>query len=599
MVKRIIVLLLLTASPAFGAVTELCGNGIDDVASSGGSANSGGFGSCGAGYTNSVAGTAGCDLLCPEPDKDGDGYRSDGVAGWAGVAATDCDDTNRRIYPGRQIATGCTGSDYKTCQTSGSYTACTTGPLAEGDTNKYIDCTSGNDANAGTYASPYKTLGKISGGASGTPASPYTLTQDDYVYLINSGACSTTFTDGNGRVLNASLTAAGASGHPITIKQYPGATATISSAAGPSIYLETTADWYRFIGLQLSSAHGANANGSTILNFGDHIIVDDVYITAMTGHGDNNDACLYNAHTTATTLTRNYLKDCKRDAGNADNIDAILILDDTGNGTECSDHVIKGNTVFYSTYDSTNNGNFYHYKHGCTLAEMGSSGLQFAYNTGTNYRIGLVVAGSGHRITRNRLYSDPIAQYVKIFQENGVKHTDNRIQYNSFLSGSGMFWNYPYYSSPESLLYDHNIHVDTDSSYAAGNNEGVISIDGYGSDGNKTSFESGSYLTSNSNGFYCPNATCVFSYYADSSGAGHGPSGAAGANYTFANWKGTVVQDVSSFVENPTLDSYYRATTANTLTFGWLLTSEEYTASESPGTTTGSGVTNLLRRRRR
>ena len=72
MVKRLIAVLLLTAAPAFGAVGEICGDGIDNDASGG-------------------------DAACAEPDKDRDGYPSSSAYTGPYGSAVDCDDTNRDV----------------------------------------------------------------------------------------------------------------------------------------------------------------------------------------------------------------------------------------------------------------------------------------------------------------------------------------------------------------------------------------------------------------------------------------------------------------------------------------------------------------------
>lgn len=595
--RKLLISILLLSTPAIanGAAPEICGNGIDDVLATGGAAN-GTRGSCPANFMDTTNATISnsCDRKCPGIDVDDDGYNSDGTIGTAGLAYKDCDDNARDIRPLEYTAKGCSAGNFRQCLTNGTYSACTPDPLCEATGTgvcKYIDFTSGNDSNAGTFASPYLTWGKVAGGSPGSPpASPYSLNPGDVVYIKGAGASTATYNDGT-RVVLINLTRAGTLANPITIKQYPGAIASASNTGGVGVYFSSTAVYTNVKGVILATDRGATNNGSAFLLLqSNNNEISDNYVSSMTGHGDNNDACIYANNTHDTYIHHNYLKDCKMGTGNADNLSAIKILDDTGSAAGAN-HRIKWNTEWWSTYSATNNGACFHQKHGTTLAETGANGLQYAYNSCVNYRNGLRLVGAGVRATYNTFWSDPVAENGRIFDDSatGVNNAGIRIQYNAFLSGSMIHWNWPYYSGAESILFDHNVVVDTDSAYAAGNNEGVLSMDGYGSDAQKTTFESGTYLAANFNCYYCPNATCVFSYFGDNSGAGHGPSGPSGGNYSFATWQSVTVtprQDQSSFMENPNLDSNQEAQAAHCITFGRV--------HATSGTGGGSSVTNPM-----
>lgn len=155
-VKKLFILIafLLCAQSAWG-LTEVPGNGVDDDASGG-------------------------DATCAAPDADCDGYTTDGSSGLDGI---DCDDTNRRIFPGVEVWTS--GTSWKTCQTDGTYTAA--GNSCPGGTCYYIDPTSGNDANAGTSAAAaFQTFKQVSYYASGAPANNKhsALACGDHIYLL-------------------------------------------------------------------------------------------------------------------------------------------------------------------------------------------------------------------------------------------------------------------------------------------------------------------------------------------------------------------------------------------------------------------------------
>lgn len=126
------------------ASVEICGNGVDDTCS-------GKYGSCGAGYVDAKYGKNGCDKLCDsaDHDQDGDGYTSTGSDGF--YAGTDCDDTDITIYPGVSTTSGCSSGQWRTCQTNGTYTSCSSSDYCPSGctTCRYIDAASGNNSNNG------------------------------------------------------------------------------------------------------------------------------------------------------------------------------------------------------------------------------------------------------------------------------------------------------------------------------------------------------------------------------------------------------------------------------------------------------------------
>lgn len=176
-------LALLVPSVAF-ALPEICGNGIDD---------------------DSTGGDAACDFTFGDhtfPDEDRDGYVDSGSGEASGGPASygflgiDCDDGDRNMYPGIHTTTGCTGSDYKTCQADGTFTSCQSGPLCERGTCYYVDPTSGNDTTGdGSFGSPWASMANLRTVVSpdSTPSNHVSLGADTAIYIM-SGTLSGKYT---------------------------------------------------------------------------------------------------------------------------------------------------------------------------------------------------------------------------------------------------------------------------------------------------------------------------------------------------------------------------------------------------------------------
>lgn len=590
-------LLLVAPSSAWAAFPDLPGDGISIT---------GTFGSCGAGYANAFVNSAGtlatgCDLLADSPDQDRDGYNSDGTLGTAGTTYTDCDDTDRRVYPGEYVGTGGTlgaPTGYKLCQTNGSYGSNVlnaTTPLCESPNGVthcfYVDATSGVDAanNCQTYATPCATLAKLSGGSggSGLPAGAITLAADDIVYY-KSGSNTTSFTMtiggvGSIPVLFASGSA-GTSGHPVTVKQYPGFTGTQTLANGIAIFLAH--DWYTIDGLMGSAARTSlNHSGSFIdSSNNDDIVIKNIYASASV-YGDYNGACIKTSGNNRSNLHHNFLRDCKEGTtGNVDNVSAIEWLDDESAG-QGADQTGSHNVIWWASYSNSVNGSCWFNKHGTYLSDTGTNGYRVRYSYCINPRHAVFWQGSGLRFKGNLMYSEGAGHNVGSSYQflgrvddgaDGGRHEDNRFQYNTWINMSMLYWRIPVTSGSPSLTFDHNVVVDNDGTYSAGNNEGLISVWPAGLDADFTNFKT--YIVANSNIYYNGSATINFQYMSDT---GSGKN--TGGNYTFANWQalGPFDSSPASYVENPTHNAQYECSSAHCAptTVGWLAATEAAAAS--------------------
>lgn len=584
---------LLLPLNAWGVALEVCGSGLDEPGNTGGTPN-GTFGSCPAGYANSLNGV-GCDLLCPGADQDNDGYTSNGQLGTAGSTAIDCDDTNKFIFPGAWTKKGCTGGQIHQCHaTNGTYSSCVSPSTVAQNTGVgshqyWIDCVNGNDTTGdGSYTLPFKTFGKVSGGsgATGLPASPVTLAAGDAV-IVKDGStpyCSSTIqASGGGQKVVGILSSNGTALNPITVMSYDPAANFIYNTDGVGLY---TSQHYRIIGLGFFTGTTTQPSASGIRP-GTDTILDSNYFAGMLGDGNNNDSCIYAAHTNGVKVRRNILLNCKRTTGNVTNISAVKWLDDDGGGgggSECQDHEAYWNGIVFSTLDDINGGGCFYEKHGCLAADVGANNHPVRWNSCVNGNFGLTWQGSKMRASDNVFVNTALILGVGDGGESGGLQ-DNQFTNNSVYIGTQLTYN-PTYLVADNLLLTGNVIYDTKASYVGGNNEGIYSIASYDSAGEKATFESVPYrLTSNSNCFYNPNTAPIWAYFnqGDSSGL-----------YNFTNWKLRAVSyDALSFVQNPVFDSFYQATSANCVGKGRIYAP---TSGGSTGTT-GSSTRFFLKQR--
>jgi hypothetical protein len=164
--------------------TEVCGSGLDENCD-------------------------GLDAPCPGNDKDRDGFPD----------SLDCDDSNKFIYPGISVAcSGSCGSGVKTCQSSGTYTACTCVPFCEagtGGTCYYIDPVEGTISGSGTFQNRMKSLQKL------LSEKPQKVKGGDVVYLFSGVYEIEADLSTKGVILE--ITDIDPPGGSVLIKNYPGA----------------------------------------------------------------------------------------------------------------------------------------------------------------------------------------------------------------------------------------------------------------------------------------------------------------------------------------------------------------------------------------
>lgn len=592
--------LLLLAGNGWAQSPEWCGNGIDDPLATGGSAN-GTKGSCPSGYIDAEIGN-GCDKLCSGVDQDGDGYTSDGTTGRSGTTLRDCDDADRRVIPNEYAPDSFSSpTGYKYCDGStgsfGSVTLNATTPLCEATgTGKcyYVSASGSNSNNCESYSAPCLTLGKFGGGGGGSPpSSPITLAAGDVVYILGSSNLTTQYANAVASQVQLSSASDGTSSNLITLKRYPGATAALVSTGGQILDFvnsPSAISYWKFYDLAISNGSSAGtypvgAAGSSNLTF------SRVYVYDSGLNGDNNNHCIYLRNTRHSKIRNSYFKECKRSSGNVQNTGAVIWMDEAGSGDGVG-HEFRTSTIWYAVSDSTVNGRCARTKHGVTAADTGAAGHPIVQITCLNPGEAILWNSSGLRLQHSRFWCEDSDCGAVAFNDGDAAgtHEDNEVTNNTFYNIKGLYWRLPTYNGIEQVTFSQNCMRDARSSYVAGNWEGIIAIDGYGTDVQKATFENNGYLSTSENCYYNPNTSLVFSYFSINTGA----SDDEGGNYTYAQWRAltkpdatALNYDATSFNESWSVDSDSLCSSTNCTGLGALNTTSVTTTTTTTTLVTG------------
>lgn len=582
---------LLLASGAGATIPEICGNGIDDGSSSGT------HGSCGAGYANALydaSGTAdtGCDLLCPEYDKDNDGYTSalsgggsSCIAGLRGSTLCDPDDTNKWIYPGVVVSGGCTAPDYKVAPGDGTTvaaTSCTTGPYcpATGSGACYYVSQSGNDSTGdGSYGNPWKSLGKAGGGGSAgsPPSGAHTLVAGDAIVILGTSNLTTQYSQGSFNVF-LQVSQSGTSSNPILIVRDPHSTAKLStSGGGAGINCASNVDYYTLNDISITIGDVSTAATRPIaLNSGcDDWTINRGFIYDSSGDGDDNFAAVYSGGTKRTVVDSVIAHNILRSTGNVANTSIVNMINDSGTGNGVG-NIVRHVTAWSDSFSSTSAPYAVFHKHGSEWSDVSPDGYQVYGNVFINTNC-IQWEGSGLRWNRNRCIVDSGSTGARaVFINQGsssAAHQENEITYSNFQNLSQVRWINAQFDGTEQLTFSHNILIDNVSSYTGDTAIGIVNPD-TGTSGNVAIAEANGYLSFDYNNYRNDATAPLYSYYPSSGAAGTGRS-------NLADWRTNSSQDANSAEGDCTLDSYHRCTVTATSS-GWRLTSEESTTTTMP-----------------
>ena len=538
--KKLLFLLWLLPSCAW-ALTEVPGNGVDDDASGG-------------------------DQACASPDADCDGYASDGSSGLDGK---DCDDTNRRIFPGVEVWTS--GTSWKTCQADGTYSSI--GNSCPDHNCYYVDPTSGNDANAGTSAAAaFQHLTMLSYYASGAPSGNKhsALACGDHIYLLpgtyNAGQSHAE--SGFGRV-GLLIKDKSCLATPITI-HFIGAAVldTLGTSASPNdgsaIWIENspgtivkgnTAGEIK----NIVSADTGTEKGAIKIRTSQSAVLRGLSIHNNHGHGNYNASAIYVSDSDSLSIDHNDVYDQVCDAGNCANICLFIGF----NGT--TDRLYL-NSFRYTSGATTNCG---------VKQKHGGSGLTWTADHNLSSNMPGFVSGASINNFNHNLLSDLTltnsntcgGDYPAAFASCDLgapvySNGANTISYNTV--NVGYFSGHKPVNFTGSWSEDHNVVRDNRASY--GTTAAIVNMDNYGSDANYTGFITGGRYTTNNNCWSNAGAgTLQWSFYGWTSGGGSNP---AGAFYTFAQLQSNGYCATCS-TTNPTFNTKLEATAGACSTYGW------------------------------
>ena len=501
--------------------------------------------------------------LCPGTDQDFDGYHTDGSG-----LGPDCDDTNWRVYadmPDVCDAGGGPGSGHRTCQASGTFTSCvahTTSPFCEATNCFYVSPT-GSDANPGTYTQPWATFAH----AQATATAPNTA-----VYVFT-GTYNESFTYPNSNYIFAA---------------YPGQSPVIdlSAVSGPvaAIFavVKNNIITYGFnivgtqadSGIWLSEVEGFGIFNNTITG------VDGVAVNNLQGiHILSSNSA--SAGPPLGRIQGNYLFDNydTSNIGNPNNSNLTWFRSNNlliaGNKSEYTPGTlptpgvgIDGPYLIKAKHGSETSGAFIGTGNG-SLATIDSNTL-----IGGSQAIGSGYAGMN---IQNNLWlaNGPETVFVQLKNLGGPAYqANNTVSFNTSVGGRFLGINsYDLDDVVINNIFSDNVIVDDSSAYS---NESEFIVSNFYT--NDTIYNDITDLADfdfqRNCYFNTLSVPLEFSWFeAISSGAGApiGPTGPAGAGYSFAGWQApdtTAPQnkpawDDDSFVEDPLLDSFSIANSLN------------------------------------
>ena len=607
-VIRLLLVLLLWAPSAWAACSavatyEVCGNGIDDDCS-------GTFGSCGAGEVNTWFNSDGCDRLCPSSggDQDGDGY---GASGFTGIqTGTDCDDTNGDIYPGRATTSGCSGGQYRVCQTNGTYSACSASDYCpSGCTScRYIDAVGGSNLNNGQSTAAAWADFRMFTSYYAAPDQPagYEAPTTGRCYLFKSGTYTYNYaynTGISGLMLSGVVASAA---NPIKIMAYPGATPifNVGGTSGTPIAAINIRNGSQYIDVEGISFTGNFCDGSGYQQNGfcfsiddsDDIRVRSIRMYSNQGNTPDNFAAIgISPSSDNVTIDNSYFRDNYYPAGSGQD---AQIMTFRGVGTKIRNNTIaltvaaqgeaesirqkhadyastmqiKGNSIIGDIYGVSLSGGNYDISNNF-IGECTLHAFYMADRGGTSYQVGTM------SIKRNTI-------------RNCLGFASNpQLGYN--VDGSTAADACSGDPTPGTMTFEENVFQDNSASYP-GESE-VHTLHVYGPDSLCNAFVASGKTVFRNNCYYNTGAVALaFNVFgsnnADATCSGRG-SAAAGTSVatscgnsfaSFASWTG-VGFDTGSLSTNPNLTADQIAT-GSCANWGWNI-GRTTAASSTPATT--------------
>lgn len=544
-------------------------------------------------------------------------------------AVLDCDDTNHYIYPGIDTISGCSAGNYRTCQNDGTYTSCaslSSYTCHTSGSTYFLDDAETDCTGDGSYGDPENWLCLANTGLGG-------------YHALSAGNCAVfkcgTYSGGVWGT-NPNLkqfyqnNIDGTSSNKIKIKALPGC-AWWEAGIGSGVVIEGGGSFNpSYPGTAHNSVEGAfhlissdhiEISGMEIKNLGtgfgtagihtdgsSNVRIHNNYVHDIDGEEDSNTACikLRGSGATSVRVDHNLVKDCYErtattgDSGwNSQNNSGIRGMD--------VDELLYLHNVSVNTANATYGLDF---KHGISTA-VG------------NHVYGNIIIGSGYAgvaidaipnstIRANFLYDvcslNPTSavcpgafSYIDL---SGSTHEHKNVffEYNTVVKAPAFHALNAAWTGTGGNIYSFKYNVVSDdhsSSYSTDNSaNGFYNVAGYGSNAQRDDVLARGI--SDYNCFYNENSqTLRFSFFEATSG-GWGPAGNNGQAYSgLGAWQ--AIYDTHSYNENPSFDSYGRATSTNCGDKGWLLSSESGggggPGGGGGGVIGGNGRSVILRRR--
>lgn len=537
------------------------------------------------------------DQLCPVPDKDGDGYYSNGSGRNTG---TDCDDENFHIFPGVSLKGDCSSGEFKTCQADGTYTACAALSTFTCKTGSGVDYWIDDSVSTCHASNSFTNLSDIRCFSDSSMTNYHAPVAGDCFIFKTVGTYSNTWGSSPNSAQVFLNNKDGTAGNPIKIRVAPGA-AWWESGVG--------------VGNGVLVTHSIGTRGTDEaehfqFSSSNYVQIDGFEIDGSTGY--SNAGIAYDGTTTGGRAYNNYIHDIRANCGN-NNCGGLKCRNDS-DGIEWDHNIARDNWDVLGTESNNLNSsdyvsldcdqlnvhdnvsystdvNYYSYgikfKHGV----IGAVGNDINYNIVANKRHACVeIGGIPHTTVSHNYLKDCNARdsgaAIKVHDDSSTdEYTDLIFTYNTIINSPFIEFlvnatNAPI-GTPFATIQYNVAQDDETTAYSTGGDahDGFFRFCHYCADSVYTTIVTGGIATIDNNCYYNASQNLYFSLWGDGVG-----SGSIYANFT--NWQGTSFgYDDNSYSEDPSFDVYGRATSSNCADKGWLLTSEQ-----PPTAGTGAGV---------
>lgn len=535
------------------------------------------------------------DRFCPTPDADFDGQAS--VLG----GGTDCDDNNSACFNG--IA--CKGSDtshFKLC-TNGVFGPDTANSLYTCKTNsgvdRWVDPNVTTCGHAGTYADPNSYRCHFDTGMSGYAAP----SGDDCIILKYGTDGIYDQSWGSAPVKMFYTTLDGTSGHTIKIRSEPSRVITIEGqGSSPNAVRPVNFDTAQFWDITGNDAggysglviHGNYAEAGVYNHDSDDNIIRNLYVYRVDGNcgGGECGAVKLDSNSDRILVTNNQLEDTYAVADptnlNSANIFVLRGYDNQFlyNTLNCASTSVCGKSgIFYKHCETTGNPNWIFRGN---VVSKGDAQLSTSCGGAT----------IDHNLFIDIAASDRFA--ISFDGGNGATYFNqgSLIELNTLVNSPAVQFfvvgSYEQSSTFGLVTFRKNVVVDNKATgYGSDGADGFWRICNYCSDAIFTAIITGAKVAFNSNDYYQTTGQALFgTIFGDNASTS---SGTTQAN--FAAWQSAGLS-TSERNENPSLDAYNIARSANTLDWGWF-PANTITTETATSTGTAKGALAHCRRRRR